>query len=203
MGTGAWSLTGAGIIVASLAACGTPGATGEPVSPSPAPTLTISPSPIPSPSAPHRFDSIRDALASIASRVDVPVTYPSEGLPADTRLADVHPVSIGRNGPDGPVTAMLDLRFGPRGFLSIRYGSPTFSSGCEEGQDVKEVRVGAYPAILATSSARSDLVWPATFRRPQGSYELMGSFSGREILRLAESMRPVPGLAPATPPPAC
>ena len=191
-----------------LAACGESGTSGSPTptaspspstSPSPSPSPSVSPTPSPSPTG--RFSSIEDAVAFIDTKVAVPVLLP-DPLPEGTQLAERHPVEIAKY-PGGPTTAALNLVYGDDGELRIEYGAPTFGD-CEGHYDsIDEVKVNDDPAILAVSSDNSTVLWPATFKRIQGKYKISGTFTGEEILALAESMQPLPSLEPEKPPPAC
>jgi hypothetical protein len=130
-------------------------------------------------------------------------------LPADLRLANERPVWVfGTDVPpwDGP-TVELNLRFGKDGWLSLSYGHPTISRGCDAGPKLRPVRVGPYEGLLYALNREpgrnAEIAWPTTPRKATGRYELSGSFSGAEILRLARSMRPVPGLQPDGMSPGC
>ena len=147
-------------------------------------------------SSTSQFGSIPAALAYIGINVDGPIVFPTE-LPAGIRMND-HPVYVAHSS-DGTVEATLDLRFGRNGRLEIVYGAPSLT-GCDDpAHGAREVRVGRYPALLVRSRGESVVLWPATPKRLQGRYELRGTFTAPELLRMARSMRPVRGLRAVVP----
>ncbi len=140
----------------------------------------------PSPSPSHaQFTSIRDALAFIRQKVDVPVLLP-KGLPLGVALAPKHAVY---SVPNRPVGWMLHLMFGTKRHVFIQFESGTFD-GCDTaGADVASVR--GMPALVYTTTAPglwTEVIWPATFPHPIGRYGLAGSFSAARILRMAATM---------------
>jgi hypothetical protein len=166
---------------------------------SPAPS---SPVPARRPSIPH-FESISRAVAFIATRVDEPVELPAIPLPG-LRLAAHDPVRVTDFAETGREVT-LNLLFGRHGVLQIDYGRPALV-GCDyPSYGAREIRVGRYPALLLTHPRYgwSLILWPATLQKLVGRYELRGTLSGPQIVRLAESMRPVAGLEAQRPNPGC
>ena len=141
------------------------------------------------------------ALSSLQARVDVPILLPTP-LPAGARLDRKDPTSFYRNG-DEEWVATLNLTLAEGGSLEIAYGAPQLNIACVEDAHIRSTHVGEYPALLATTDSESQVVWPATNEEPQGNYRLISSLTGPEILHLARTMEPVPGLEPTAPAPAC
>ncbi|HVF52370.1 MAG TPA: hypothetical protein VNC78_02060 [Actinomycetota bacterium] len=76
----------------------------------------------------------------------------------------------------------------PDRHLSIQYGHATFD-GCG-GDHVIETDVLGQRALLyvVTGARWAELIWPVKPGRVTGRWGLTGSFSGWEIIQLAESM---------------
>jgi hypothetical protein len=134
---------------------------------------------------PH-FDTVDDAVAYIANRVDVPVAVPAN-LPTGATVA-----SAAAEDGSGYLTLRLP---GSRG-LTIQYGKAGFD-GC--GPDhPRQVMVGDNPAVIEVTKLHTSdkfnghtyttLVWPATLKELDGRYALSGIFSEKQILAFAQSM---------------
>jgi hypothetical protein len=143
---------------------------------------------------------LRHAVARLRERIDVPILVPSK-VPHGTTLDSRHPLRFYRRGAER--TAVLHFVFGRQKHLYVDYGHATFD-GCG-GDRAKPVKVGGKPGLLSVSpiATWSALIWPALPRNPQGRYGLAGSFSGAEILALAESMQPFHDVSPHSAPPWC
>ncbi|MEA2580091.1 MAG: hypothetical protein QOE83_983 [Actinomycetota bacterium] len=138
---------------------------------------------------PPHFSSIAQALAYVAKRVDVKVVLP-DGLPLSVALSRDTPVyPLLSTTPQGWV---LHLTYGVKKHVYIQYGLGIFD-GCGS-ESASDVRVGTMPGALTEShpAGWSELIWPATTTHPVGRYGLAGSFSARQVLRMARSMPVVP-----------
>jgi len=124
--------------------------------------------------------SVRQAVAAVARRVDVPVALPE--LPQSARLLR-DPYVRGKGG-------QIPLRLPGRRLLTIQYGRAGFD-GCGPS-DPWVVKVGRYKGLYDNTRHKgrtfSTVVWPATPRNPDGRYGLSGEFSRRRILAMARSM---------------
>jgi hypothetical protein len=130
-------------------------------------------------------------VAALGDRVNVPITLPPR-VPRGTRLDSRHPVRF--YGSAGRQTGILHLVVGRKKHLYVQYGQATFD-GCG-GDRAEVVTVAGDPGLLDVSpiATWSQLIWPAVPGNPQGRYGLAGSFSGVELLALAESMEPYHGV---------
>jgi hypothetical protein len=189
------------VVIASLALLSACGSGGDASLPTTTPSTQSSPSATVSP--PPAIHSINEALAYIKSIVDVPVVYPTRALPHGLHLVSTNAVSVEPAADRRPASATLLLQFGHGGTLILQYGATTISSGCEEDTRLRMVRIGGYPGVLATSPDHAAVEWPATLHRLQGSYGVFATLPARDVLVMARSMRPVPGLEAEVPPPAC
>jgi hypothetical protein len=136
-----------------------------------------------------RFASISDAVAYIATKVDVPVELPT-GLPAATKLAPGRSVRVYTRS-RGHVDAQLVLRLPGGREIRIDYGV-TGLDGCPG--PIRPIRIGSHPGLLVGEGGEHPwwwVIWPATVQHPIGRYSISGSISRKRILDLVASMRRV------------
>lgn len=147
-----------------------------------------------------RFVPVREAVERLARHVDVPVVLPRDpagGIPgyrgwrADTRYLQWR-----RRGGLTVGTLKLTSR---HDYLWIDYGY-AIPDGCGGRDTAVETDVLGDPALLWTGRGYGAIVWPVRRRGRIGRFGLNGSFGGRELLRLAESMETRLREAPARDP---
>ena len=128
---------------------------------------------------------LQDALAIMRRNLDIPVALPP--LPKGSRLPPRKGLTAHFSG--AKKSYRLHLLVGRRRHLYIDYGVAVFD-GCG-GDQARPVNVGIERGLLLGSHRTpwSQLIWPANKRTLRGTYGLAGSFTGKELLKLARSMQ--------------
>ena len=132
-----------------------------------------------------RYKSIPHAVRVIQKRLDFPVLVPS-GL--DGWRVGPRPAISFYDG-----SAQLDLRKGRKQILIVQFGRVGFD-GC--GADAaRPVTIRGKPGLVNGSFGPpvgvgpwSEVIWPATPEHPEGRYGLSGTFTTKEIVKLARTM---------------
>ena len=191
-------------VVVALAACEPTAAPGESTAAPVEPSTKTSGSSVASgsPSVPFEwpeehedspdlsFPSAADAVEFLTGQMDVDIALPT-WVPSSVDLDTGASVFVATR--EGHRTAQLHLTTKRGEAWGIQYGVSGLD-GCAP-EESRPVKVSGQPARLrvvadpeGSSRVWTQLIWPATLKRPVGVYGLFGWLSPRAVLAMADSM---------------
>jgi hypothetical protein len=142
-------------------------------------------------SAELSFPSAADAVAFLGEYMDGDIALPTS-LPSNVRLDVNTSVSVATDDRVRRAWVTLDTQQGDA--WGIMYGQSGLD-GCDGERHARSVTVSGQPGLLhvtadpeGSSGTWVQLIWPATFKDPEGVYGLFGWLPPRAVVAMAESM---------------